>query len=1024
MAGRPAPWSVKHREIKEGDSKVLVTDTGTGQVDMIVDGSTVQSWTVSGGAGFPTGSLSLGVDDTTAGVLTIYGSDGATGGRVRLYAGETDDDYDDFFDLEVDGGYLKLKDDGGLSILSYQSSVEQLELHKSFYNDTGTFELQGTTIIQGSTVTLGPSTLNITNTANFTRSGGVAQASFGTIGSVNALVYFRSTEGPMGQGGYIKTDDNGFMEIGVNETYPEIRIQKTSGPDVFRLNCTQPIEIGVPDLIAGRLKMLGNASSEGAWIQLWNEADARGYDDYYQLKANNGVMELTAQSGQSIMRYVSSTGQLELDATLLYLDVPVDFASYEVDFFAGFKIGGVTVTATAAELNYNDLGSLGQAYVNKAVVLDGTLSHTGIRNLTLGQDNFAAGTLRLYASDEDSGGRIYFHNAQDATGTSTYWKLQSYEADSGNSNMTFGHTNKEILNIWDSNNTIYLQSACTLDCSNGTFNVSSTNNQINGVNVTAEAAELNYNDLTTGPGTAEASKAVVLDASKNITGLNYVTGDRFLTSTTQYLSGSVENTGGFTVTVNGNENAIIAAANGAVSLYYDDTIKVATYADGISVTNGTLLIDGTAKQIVSNTSFNVLVGSTENAIVCTQNGGVELYYDNTKTFETIDNGIQLTGNNSTELYQLYATGGIQRVHFDQNNGGVIHSISDSGGTTRNMIYLVPGGTDTKVYLYAGAGVSVFKTTDDGGTGGFDITRGGSVGASMLTTSGSGALTIKNNHDGGIVYLKGESTASTEVDMMTLDPHGTWTFASRNTADGATNTLMTLNPDGAISLYYAGNVEMSTQANGIALPNGALTTSTGTPIDLTLNCGSQKTLVLSQPVWDDVVVPMSAIRLGGASPASEIAYRGGLAAEFVDTADNYVYMTIQLPHSYKEGTDIDLHIHWTTDGNGSAGGAGTENIGWIATSSASSPTTDSSESWPVETTHSELIVDVNAVTQHEHHITDIATITGTGFKASEVIVISFHRNTAVANNSTLHAIVVSADAHFQKDTLGSRQELIK
>jgi hypothetical protein len=541
MAGRPAPWSVKHREIKEGDSKVLVTDTGTGQVDMIVDGSTVQSWTVSGGAGFPTGSLSLGVDDTTAGVLTIYGSDGATGGRVRLYAGETDDDYDDFFDLEVDGGYLKLKDDGGLSILSYQSSVEQLELHKSFYNDTGTFELQGTTIIQGSTVTLGPSTLNVTSTANFVRSGGVAQASFGTIGSVNALVYFRSTEGPMGQGGYIKTDDNGFMEIGVNETYPEIRIQKTSGPDVFRLNCTQPIEIGVPDLIAGRLKMLGNASSEGAWIQLWNEADARGYDDYYQLKANNGVMELTAQSGQSIMRYVSSTGQLELDAALLYLDVPVDFASSQTNFQAGFQIGGVAYTGTAAELNYNDLGvAPGTAAVSKAVVLDGTLSHTGIRNLTLGQDNFAAGTLRLYASDEDSGGRILFHNALDATGTSTYWKLQSYEADSGNSNMTFGYTNKEILNIWDSNNTIYLQSACTLDCESGTFNVSSANNKINGVNVTAQAAELNYNDLTTGPGTAEANKAVVLDASKDITGLNYVTGDRFLTSTTQYLSGSVE----------------------------------------------------------------------------------------------------------------------------------------------------------------------------------------------------------------------------------------------------------------------------------------------------------------------------------------------------------------------------------------------------------------------------------------------------------------------------------------------------
>ena len=38
--------------------------------------------------------------------------------------------------------------------------------------------------------------------------------------------------------------------------------------------------------------------------------------------------------------------------------------------------------------------------------------------------------------------------------------------------------------------------------------------------VTATAAEINYLDLTTGPGTAEASKALVLDSSSNITGIN------------------------------------------------------------------------------------------------------------------------------------------------------------------------------------------------------------------------------------------------------------------------------------------------------------------------------------------------------------------------------------------------------------------------------------------------------------------------------------------------------------------------
>ena len=252
-------------------------------------------------------------------------------------------------------------------------------------------------------------------------------------------------------------------------------------------------------------------------------------------------------------------------------------------------------------------------------------------------------------------------------------------------------------------------------------------------------------------------------------------------------------------------------------------------------------------------------------------------------------------------------------------------------------------------------------------------------------------------------------------------------------------------DGAAELYYAGSKKLETTATGAGVLSDSLGIEFGAgndadiiydgdelvirtdkiaASDLVIDCGTEKTLVLTTPVWEDAVVPMAALRLGGANPAGEIAYRGGIAAEFVDTSDNYVYMTIQLPHSYKEGTDIELHLHWTTNGNGAAGGAGTENIGWIATSSASSPTLDGSEFWPAQTTHAEVIVDVNAFTQHDHWATDIATISGTGMKASECIIISFHRNTGVANNSSLHAIVVSADAHFQKDTIGSRTEYAK
>jgi len=47
--------------------------------------------------------------------------------------------------------------------------------------------------------------------------------------------------------------------------------------------------------------------------------------------------------------------------------------------------------------------------------------------------------------------------------------------------------------------------------------------KLTGTLVTSSAAELNYNDLTTGPGTAEASKTLVLDSSSDITGINSLT---------------------------------------------------------------------------------------------------------------------------------------------------------------------------------------------------------------------------------------------------------------------------------------------------------------------------------------------------------------------------------------------------------------------------------------------------------------------------------------------------------------------
>jgi hypothetical protein len=173
------------------------------------------------------------------------------------------------------------------------------------------------------------------------------------------------------------------------------------------------------------------------------------------------------------------------------------------------------------------------------------------------------------------------------------------------------------------------------------------------------------------------------------------------------------------------------------------------------------------------------------------------------------------------------------------------------------------------------------------------------------------------------------------------------------------------------------------------------------------------------VWNDFVVPVqvaSRSTVPGTTAPNELAYRSGLVYEFPDGVDRACYFVIQLPHTYKEGTDIVFHIHWTIDTTG--GGAGAENVEWDYSYSASSPGQSPEEQWPAATTGT-TTVDVQNDNQHDHLIDNIVTITGTNFKISEVLIMSLTR-TGSTDSYTGHALLVSADVHHEIDTVGSRQ----
>ena len=542
-----------------------------------------------------------------------------------------------------------------------------------------------------------------------------------------------------------------------------------------------------------------------------------------------------------------------------------------------------------------------------------------------------------------------------------YLDAVTLDAGEGGLNVTAG--------AWTIGNNTVEVSASELNTLSGGLNVTAGEWTIGNNTIEVSASELNtlYNVT---PGAVAASKVVVVDASRN---LSAATGSRInnLTIDGDFKADDIS-IGGDTLTI---------------GVDAPDAIYIKNYAN-----DEVFIVDG-----------------DQNCFHYSYDGAAELYHAGVKKFETTATGATITG----ELIAGQVTG----LNAPNAAGEAVRTTTNI--TEANLLALTGGGATT-LHSHAwplGDVVGPGSSIDNAITL-FNLTTGKLIKESAVTiTSG---------------VIAGVGLALTSPIINTI-------------LTAATKTGATFTEDGAAELYYAGSKKLETTATGAGVLSDSLGIEFGAgndadiiydgdelvirtdkiaASDLVIDCGTEKTLVLTTPVWEDAVVPMAALRLGGANPAGEIAYRGGIAAEFVDTSDNYVYMTIQLPHSYKEGTDIELHLHWTTNGNGAAGGAGTENIGWIATSSASSPTLDGSEFWPAQTTHAEVIVDVNAFTQHDHWATDIATISGIGMKASECIIISFHRNTGVANNSSLHAIVVSADAHFQKDTIGSRTEYAK
>jgi hypothetical protein len=257
------------------------------------------------------------------------------------------------------------------------------------------------------------------------------------------------------------------------------------------------------------------------------------------LKLGGSLVTSTAAE----LNYLDTTPGTAAASKALVLDSNLDIVGIHNIETDNLTVNGTLVTSSAVELNYVDVTTIGVAQASKALVLDSNLDIVGIHNIET--DNLTVnGTLVTSSAIElnyvdvtsigvaeaskalvvDSNRDISNINSLIATNLTGTLQTASQPNITSVGALTSLSTGSLTLN-----GTAITSTAAELNSLSGSTATSTDFNKLASVTasaselntlsgITATVTELNYVDTTVG--TAEASKALVLDSSRNITNIN------------------------------------------------------------------------------------------------------------------------------------------------------------------------------------------------------------------------------------------------------------------------------------------------------------------------------------------------------------------------------------------------------------------------------------------------------------------------------------------------------------------------
>lgn len=168
------------------------------------------------------------------------------------------------------------------------------------------------------------------------------------------------------------------------------------------------------------------------------------------------------------------------------------------------------------------------------------------------------------------------------------------------------------------------------------------------------------------------------------------------------------------------------------------------------------------------------------------------------------------------------------------------------------------------------------------------------------------------------------------------------------------------------------------------------------------------------VWNDIIIPGAGLRQGGSAPAFAVFIGGIFEYRFDAGQANEVHGSFEIQHDYKEGTALDFHVHWSP----STTNAG--NIVWgveYVVSNIGSAFAATAETVSMTPAAAPGVL-------RRHVLSDVAQVPGTGLKIGAIVAFRLFRQNGGTDTFTGNAFLHSVGVHYQSDTTGSRQELVK